>query len=112
MPHIAPEVDLSIAAQIQLRSIEEDLTCLLDAFDVPALQDREKRIYIGAENKVLYHYRAFFSSADPKTFQRFIGFIAASGQPGNRNKLERNDPLAMALMGRMLVLLNGLDHAW
>jgi hypothetical protein len=26
--------------------------------------------------------------------------------------LQRHDPLAMALMARMLVLLNELDHAW
>ncbi|KAF4626228.1 hypothetical protein G7Y89_g11931 [Cudoniella acicularis] len=112
MPHIAPEAKLSIAAQIQLRSIEEDLTYLLDAFDVPALPDNDKSIYIEAKNYVLHHYRAFFSGADPKTFQRFIAFIVVRCQPGYRNKLEQYDPLAMALMARMLVLQSGLGHAW
>jgi hypothetical protein len=37
MPHIAPEEELSIAAEVQLRSIEDDLAYLLDLFDVPAL---------------------------------------------------------------------------
>lgn len=112
MPLVVPEDELSKAAQMQLRSLEDDLSELLDAFDVPTMTDDRKNVYIEAKDFVLYHYRAFFSGADTKTLQRFIGFMAVRCQPGYLNMLKQHDPLAMALMARMLVLLSALDHAW
>jgi hypothetical protein len=112
MHHMAPEEELSITFQVQLRSIEEDLAYLLDAFDVPAQPEDDRSIYIEARDYVLYHYRAFYSGAATKTLQRFIISMTVRCQPGYRSMLERHDPLAMALMARILVLLSGLNHAW
>jgi hypothetical protein len=112
LPAISLEDRLSIAAQVQLRSIEEDLTYLLDAFDLPAMSDGLQSIYNEAKHYVLHHYRAFFSGADTKTLQRFVGFMATRCQPGYLSLLKQHDPLAMALMARMLVMLSELDHAW
>lgn len=112
MPYNAPEIELSLAAQVQLQDIEEDLAYLLDKFDVQALPDVDRSTYIEAGDYMIYHYRAFYSGAVAKTFQRFIAIMAAGCQPGYRDMLERHDPLAMALMARMLVLLKGLNHAW
>jgi hypothetical protein len=112
IPLVVPEGELSEVAQMQLRSLEDDLSKLLDAFDVPKMTDDCKNIYIEAKDFVLYYYRAFFSGADTKTLQRFIAFMAVRCQPGYLNMLKQHDPLAMALMARMLVLLSALDHAW
>lgn len=109
--HVLPNDEL-FTARVQVRSIEEDLAYLLDAFDVPALPEDDRRIYMEARDYVLYHYRAFYSGAAAKTFQRFIAIMAVWCQPGYRNMLERHDPLAMALMARILVLLRGLNHVW
>lgn len=112
MHHMAPDDELSTSAQMQLHGIEEDLAQLLNAFNVPALPEDDKNIYMEVRDYVIYHYRAFYSSAGAKTFQRFIAIMAERCQPGYRKMLERHDPLAMALMARILVLLSGVNHAW
>lgn len=112
MHHMASTEELSIAAQAQLRGIEEDLAYLLDAFDVPAQPEDDRSIYIEARDYVLYHYRAFYFGAATKALQRFIISMTVRCQPGYRSMLERHDPLAMALMARLLVLLSGLNYAW
>jgi Fungal specific transcription factor domain len=112
LPHIAPVDELSPASQVQLRSIEEDLTKLLNAFDVPALPEANKSIYTEAKDYVFELYGAFYTGTDATTLQRFIGTMAVRCQPGYRNLLEKHDPLAMVLMGRAMVLLSALDHAW
>ncbi|RYP82898.1 hypothetical protein DL769_001507 [Monosporascus sp. CRB-8-3] len=109
---IAPKDGLSVTGKVQLRSVEEDIGCLLDAFDVRSLPEDDKSIYMEAKEYVLYHYRAFYSGTAAKILRRFIGFMAVRCRPGYRNMLERHDPLAMALMARLLVLLKGLDYAW
>ena len=112
LPRVVPDEELSMAARVQLQGIAQDLVNLLDRFDVPAMPENDRNIYIEAQDYVLYYYRAFYSGADAKTLQRFIAFMAVQCQPGYRDMLQRHDPLAMALMARMLVLLNELDHAW
>lgn len=112
MPFVSPEYELSQIAQMQLCNLEDDLSEVLNAFDVPKMADDRKNVYIEAKDFVLYHYRAFFSGADMKTLQRFVGFMAVRCQPGYLNMLEQHDPLAMALLARMLVLLSALEHAW
>jgi len=112
VPLVVPDDELPIAAQLHLRSLEKDLSDMLDAFAVPAMTDDCKSIYTEATDFVLYHYRAFFSGADTKTLQRFVGFMAVRCQPGYFTMLKQHDPLAMALMARMLALLSALDHAW
>jgi hypothetical protein len=111
-PLVVPEEELSKIAQVQLGSLYDDLSELLDAFEVTNMKDDRKSVYIEAKEFVLYHYRAFYSGADTKTLQRFVGFMAVRCQPGYLNMLNEHDPLAMALMARMLVLLSALDHAW
>lgn len=85
---------------------------MLDAFDVLAPPDDDRSIYIEARDYVLYHYRAFFYGAVMKTLRRFVITMAAGCRPGYRRILERHDPLAMALIARILVLVSGLGHAW
>jgi hypothetical protein len=112
VPFVLPEEKLSPVAQTQLRNIDDDLLNLLNAFHVQTMTEDRKNIYIEARDFVLYHYRSFFSGADTKTLQRFVGFMAVRCQPGYLDMLEQHDPLAMALMARMLVLLSALDYAW
>ncbi|EPE36428.1 hypothetical protein GLAREA_05766 [Glarea lozoyensis ATCC 20868] len=112
IPFVLPEEKLSKFAQTQLRNLEYDLSILLDAFNVQKMTEDRKNIYIEARDFVLHHYRSFFSGADTKTLQRFVGFMAVRCQPGYLDMLEQHDPLAMALMARMLVLLSALDYAW
>lgn len=112
LPPVMPDEDLSTAAREQLRHIEEDLAYLLNEFDVVSMSEKHKNIYIEAKDYVLYHFRAFYSGVDAKTLQRFIAFMAVRCQEGYRDLLQFHDPLAMALMARMFVLLSELDYAW
>jgi hypothetical protein len=112
LPHIVPDEKLSMVPRLQLYEIEEDLECLFREFDVSAMPDAERNIYMEARDYVLYHYRAFYSGVDATTLQRFIAYMAVRCQAGYRDMLQSHDPLAMALIARMLVLLNELDHAW
>ena len=111
-PDITADDKLSPAAKTRLRRIEADIISLFEAFDLPALPDEEKSIYAEVKDYVLYHYRAYYSGVAAESLRRFVGFMALRCQPGYRVMLERHDPLAMALMARMLVLLKGLEHAW
>ena len=112
LPPVVAEDELSDASRTQLRGLEDDLSALMDAFEVLSMTDDRKNVYLEAKEYVLYHYRAFFSGADTKTLQRFAGFMAVRCQAGYLNMLKQHDPLAMALMARMLVLLSALDYAW
>jgi hypothetical protein len=112
MPQMPPDSKLSQAARTQLQNVEEDLASLMDAFDVAGLPESDKSIYIEARDYVLYEYRGFFGGADPKIFERFIGFIIVKGPPGYLQKLEQYDPLAMALLARMLVLIGERKYEW
>jgi hypothetical protein len=112
LPRIIPKSKPSTAAQTQLQTIEEDVTDLLDAFNVPAMSDDDKSIYMEAKYYVLHYYRVYFSGADPKIFERFIAFLILKSQLRYRNKLKQYDPLAMALMARMMVSLSGLGDTW
>jgi hypothetical protein len=111
-PNVLPNEYLSIAATAQLRAIEEDLSHLFDKFDVLGMSEEARKIYTEAKNYVLYHFRAFYSGADSKTLQRFVAYMAVRCPTGYHDMLQRHDPLAMALMARMVVLLSELDYAW
>ncbi|KAF2093342.1 hypothetical protein NA57DRAFT_48253 [Rhizodiscina lignyota] len=111
-PRVLTVDELPSAARAQLQSVEEDLAYLLDAFDVPTLPEDDRSTYMEAKDYVLYHYRVFYSGAAARTLRRYIGTMAVRCRPAYRSKLERHDALAMALMARVLVLLNGLEHAW
>ena len=85
---------------------------LLDAFDIIQLPGDDRSIYIEARDYLFYHYRAFYYGAAMKTLRLFVITIAVRCRPGYRRILERHDPLAMALIARILVLVSGLGHAW
>ncbi|KAK3715463.1 hypothetical protein LTR37_007191 [Vermiconidia calcicola] len=112
IPHTLRDDELTVAARAQLQGIDKDLTHLLEAFNVPTVLEYARSIYTEAKDYILYYYRAFYSGAPAKSLRRFIGFMPLNCQPGYRRLLGRHDPLAMALMARMLVLLSALDHAW
>ncbi|KAH8893102.1 hypothetical protein GQ53DRAFT_745972 [Thozetella sp. PMI_491] len=111
-PQIIPDEELSEAARMQLRALEEDLMRLFNAFGLAALPESIRDTYVEARDYVLYYYRAFYSGATAKILRRFIGTMAVRCRPEYRKMLETHDPLAMALMGRMMILLRALDHAW
>ncbi|KAE8548530.1 hypothetical protein EYB25_008908 [Talaromyces marneffei] len=111
-PRIVPDEELPMASRFQLLEIEKDLEGLFREFDVSTMPHAERNIYMEARDYVFYHYRAFYSGEDATTLQRFIAYMAVRCQAGYRDMLQSHDPLAMALMARMLVLLNELDNAW
>ncbi|KAH7303222.1 hypothetical protein B0I35DRAFT_181299 [Stachybotrys elegans] len=102
-----PRDRFSVAAQIQLKDIEDDLTRLLEV-----LAEDDMNIYMEVKDYIIHHYEAYYSNADGKTLQLFLGFMPLRCQPRYRTLLEKHDPLAMALMARMIVLLQGVEHAW
>lgn len=112
LPQVVPDEQLPMASRMQLYELEEDLECLFREFNVSAMPDADKNIYLEARDYVLYHYRAFYSGVDATTLQRFIAYMAVRCQAGYRDLLQSHDPLAMALMARMLVMLNEIDYAW
>lgn len=112
LPQVLPDEELSMASRMQLLELEGDLECLFREFNVSAMPDAERNIYLEARDYVLYHYRAFYSGVDATTLQRFIAYMAVRCQAGYRDMLQSHDPLAMALMARMLVMLNEIDYAW
>lgn len=114
IPQIATaDRKLSEAAHTELQDIEADLANLMDAFNVAELPDRDRSIYTEARDYVLFEYRGFLAGADPRIFERFIGYIVVKSPSGYLPKLEQYDPLAMALMARILVLISeGKDDWW
>jgi hypothetical protein len=69
-----PEAELSIQAQVQLRSIDEELTTLLDAFDISSLPEEDKIVYLEVKDYVLYHYQAYYSGTVARHLQRFVAY--------------------------------------
>lgn len=112
LPHVASTDELSISSQIQLRSIEEDLTHLMHAFSITTLADNLQSIYLEAKDSVLYHYRAYFSGISAQTLRRLVTVMPVRCQPEFRKLLEKHDPLAMALLARVIVSLRGLEGTW
>ncbi|ESZ91549.1 hypothetical protein SBOR_8050 [Sclerotinia borealis F-4128] len=112
LPQVVSEDKLSISSRVQLQSIEEDITHLMDSFDVATKAEDVQNIYIEARDSVLYHYRAFYSGISAKILRRLITVMPVRCQLGYRSLLESHDPLAMALLARVLVLLRGLGYAW
>ncbi|KAF3390767.1 hypothetical protein DPV78_011347 [Talaromyces pinophilus] len=112
LPQIIADEELPIASRMQLYELEEDLEYLFRVFNVLAMPDAERHIYLEAREYVLYHYRAFYSGVDATTLQRFIVYMVVRCQASYRDMLQSHDPLAMALMARMLVMLNEIDYAW
>ncbi|KAH7171364.1 hypothetical protein EDB81DRAFT_197002 [Dactylonectria macrodidyma] len=112
MPQLAREKQLPIGARAQLQSITDELAGLLDGFGVSELPEDVRDVYVGTKDYVLSQYGAFFLGVSATPLQRFAVTMAVRCHPGYRALLESHDPLAMALMARMLVLLRGVDYAW
>lgn len=47
-----------------------------------------------------------------ETLQRLVTVMEVRCQPGYRSLLENDDPVAMTLWARILILLKGVDGAW
>jgi len=71
-----------MASSLQLLELEEDLEYLFRKFNVSAMPDAERNIYLEARDYVLYHYRAFHSRVDVTTLQRFITYMTVRCQAG------------------------------
>lgn len=112
LPGVSSKEELSISPIMQLRDIEEGLENLMSAFDISKQSDEIQRIYDEAKDSVLYHYRAFSSGIPVETLQRLLAVMKVRCQPGYRSLLENDDPVAMTLWARILILLKGVDGAW
>lgn len=111
-PRVLPTKDLPLESQRQLQSVEKDMADLLERFEVHSLPTSEQDIYIEAQAYVLYYYRAYYAGAVAKTLRRFIGTMTVRCRPAYRQLVESHDPLAMALLARLMVLMKGLEYAW
>ncbi|KAI0134667.1 hypothetical protein BJ170DRAFT_211106 [Xylariales sp. AK1849] len=112
LPLIVPNNELPPESQKQLEGLEDDLADLLDKFKVQALPDQERVAYSDAQEYVVHYYQAYFAGAEARNLRRFIGTMALRRSPTYRQLLEKHDPLVMALLARMTVLLRALDYAW
>jgi hypothetical protein len=112
LPYTADINDLSLAAQENMKSIEEDFKDLFEGFDTSSLTAGDLDIYIEAKDYVLHQYRAFYSGESVGTLRRFVVTMVARIQPAYHGLLEKHDPLAMAIMARMMIILRVLGYAW
>ncbi|KAH8901330.1 hypothetical protein GQ53DRAFT_707658 [Thozetella sp. PMI_491] len=112
LPNTLPRQELSVSAQAQLQNVEDDLTCLLNAFNISTLPEDDRSIYLNVKEYVLHQYQAFYSGAAGNTLRLFVSFMAMRCEPRYYTMLERHDTLAMALMARIMVLLKAVGHAW
>ncbi|TGO47273.1 hypothetical protein BCON_0286g00020 [Botryotinia convoluta] len=112
LPSVLSQDELSGNAKLQMSRIEEDLDHLVNTFSIPTQPERIQSVYLEAKESVLFHYRAFFSGTSAQILRRMVTVMPARYQPDFRVLLEHHDPLSMALLARVLVLLKGLDRAW
>lgn len=111
-PTIKPITELSPAARAQARALEEDLQRVFEAFAVHEMASDEAEIYSEARDYILDQYRAYFSGTPPRVLRWYIGVMVSRCHPRFRDKLEDHDPLAMALLARILVLMMPLEKVW
>jgi hypothetical protein len=93
-----------------LHNVDDDLDQLAKKFHVE--QSSERGIYVAAFEYVRWLYRVWASGGDPTHLHRFIGTMPLRLPPGYLCLLAKQDPLAMALLARSLVLLKLIDYAW
>jgi hypothetical protein len=112
LPLVLPDEQLSASSRAQLREIEDDLSRLFELFCVHSLPEKQKDVYQEARDFAAYHYRAFYSGAPAEYMRRLAGFMPIRCSPGFRDLLAQNDPLAMALTARLLVMLCSMPTQW
>ena len=109
---LRPREQLSFTAQTQLRFIEEDLRFLFAAFKVPQMAMEDAGIYQEVREYIFDQYRAFFSGTPAQVLRWGIGTMLSRCNTGFPDKLERHDPLSMALLARLLVLMHAIEETW
>ena len=111
-PRTIPRAQLSTAAKTQLRFVEEDLRFLFIAFGVEHMADDDVSVYAEARDYIIEQYHAFYSGTSARVLRWLIGTMVSRCQPGFCHKIEKHDPLAMALLARTLVLMHAVEPAW
>lgn len=109
---VAPQNTLTFDSRAQLQEIEDDLDCLLAAFDIDEDPRVKSKVYLEVKDYIVYHYRAYYSGTAVRTLRWLVGTMTIRCGQEFQTKLESLDVLAMALLARMLVMLCGLEHAW
>ncbi|KAH8655326.1 hypothetical protein BX600DRAFT_67989 [Xylariales sp. PMI_506] len=104
--------DLPKDAQKFLHGLADDMTHLFNTFEVATLPREVRDTYAEARDYILQYYRVYFSGAEAKLMRRFIGTMVMDCRPEYLRLLQEHDPLAMALLARMMVMMKGLDYAW
>jgi hypothetical protein len=93
-----------------LRNVDGDLDQLAKHFHVE--ESSERAVYEAALKYVRWLYGAWVSGGNHSHIHRFIGTMPLRLPPGYQRLLDKQDPLAMALLARGLLLLKLLDYAW
>lgn len=118
IPLTLQDEDLGPERRAALQALDENMSTLFARFDIITTADSatsqaaEWKMYADAKAYVLLYYRAYFSGSEAKTLRRYIGTMALMLGPEYHQRLRDQDPLAMALYARMLVLIKLLDFAW
>lgn len=111
-PPIIPVHELPVEARKQMKALEDDLSELTGRFNIQACTEDERAAYSEARTYIISHYQAYFSGAETRILRVFIGTMPAKTRPTYLKLLESHDPLAMALLARLLVLLVPLESVW
>ncbi|KAF7536193.1 hypothetical protein G7054_g4751 [Neopestalotiopsis clavispora] len=103
-------------SRCRLEMLEDDLEVLFARFGVGNdggdEQDEEQVAYHAARRHIVSYYRAYFSGMDERNMRLLICTMPVNVPPAFRALLDRHDPLAMALIARVLVLLVPIESAW
>ncbi|KAH8200485.1 hypothetical protein TruAng_005378 [Truncatella angustata] len=103
---------LSFDSAEHLETLKDDLADLMQRFEHQSRTNEEKIAYSEAQAYVIAFYRAYLRGTDTRVLRMFIGTMPIKCPPTYLKLLERHDPLAMAIMARLLVLLVPLESAW
>lgn len=108
--------ELSGKSQRQLHLLQDDLEELFTRFGIGEEdgeeQDEEKLAYHAARRHIVSYYRAYFSGIHERNLRLLVCTMPVYAPPAFRRLLERHDPLAMALVARLQVLLVGVESVW
>lgn len=110
------DFELPEKSRCRLEMLEDDLEVLFARFGVSSEegeeQDEEQVAYHAARRHIVSYYRAYFSGMDERNMRLLICTMPVNVPPAFRALLDRHDPLAMALIARVLVLLVPIESAW
>ncbi|ETS81774.1 hypothetical protein PFICI_06776 [Pestalotiopsis fici W106-1] len=106
---------LSEKSRCRLDMLQNDLEILFARFgisDDADEQDEEQVAYQAARRHIVSYYRAYFAGMDERNLRLVICTMPVNVPPAFRRLLDRHDPLAMALVARLLVLLVPVESVW